>query len=83
MVRWATSPSAEGLTRQPITRECGSVVRRRRSLLAKWDGERGTERGCQRMRVIYTAIRRYVAELNRMQDVGRGLSTYKGERVGR
>ena len=35
------------------------------------------------MRVIYPAIRRYVAELNRMQDVGRGLSTYKGEKAGR
>lgn len=35
------------------------------------------------MRVIYTAIRRYVAELNRMQDVGRGLSTHNGEKAGR
>ncbi len=31
------------------------------------------------MRVIYTAIRRYVAELNRIQDVGRGFSPFRGE----
>ncbi|GAA1242237.1 hypothetical protein GCM10009676_29430 [Prauserella halophila] len=82
-MRWATSPSAEGLTRQPhnsrVRQRCAPTDESPR----QWDGERGQERRCQKMRVIYTAIRRYVAELNRMQDVGRGLSTHKGEKAGR
>ncbi len=35
------------------------------------------------MQKLYAAIRRYIGELNRAQDVARGLAQFRGEVTGR
>lgn len=35
------------------------------------------------MRMMYAAIRRYLAEVNRMHDVALGRTPYRGEGLGR